>query len=62
MSSVFGKGMKSGPMSSDKGTSIQSNDAIGSGSRPGMSKVMIETSQPTDAKALDSRMVPGALK
>jgi hypothetical protein len=61
MSSVFGKGMKNGPMASDKGTSIASNDAIGSGSRPGSSKIMIETSQPSDPLTM-GRSVPGALK
>lgn len=61
MSSTFGKGMKNGPMSSDKGSAIQSNDAIGSGSRPGSSKVMIETSQPSEPHTL-GRAPSGWLK
>jgi hypothetical protein len=61
MSSTFGKGMKSGPSSSDKGTAMADNNAIGSGTRPGTSKVMIETSQPEDARTLD-RAPAGWLK
>ncbi|GAC1664489.1 MAG: hypothetical protein PVS3B2_00180 [Candidatus Dormibacteraceae bacterium] len=44
-----------------KGTSMKQNTAVGSGSRPGPSKVKIATSAPSDPKGL-GRKPAGALK
>jgi hypothetical protein len=42
-------------------TSAPQNTAVGSGSRPTMSKIKIETSAPEDPKTL-GRKTPGALE
>lgn len=52
---------KPGAKPTDMGTSIQNNDAIGSGSRPVPSKVKIDSSEPMDAHTM-GRGVAGALK
>lgn len=44
-----------------KQTSMPQNTAVGSGSRPTMSKVMIETTAPANPHSL-GREPPGALK
>ena len=54
-------GSKSPSMPQAKGSSAPQNTAVGSGSRPGKSKMMIETSSPKDAHGLDGRKTPGAL-
>lgn len=46
---------------SDRGTSAPQNTAVGSGSRPTRSKIMIDTSSPMDCKT-QGRSTPGALK
>ncbi len=52
---------KSPSMPQEKGSSMQQNTAVGSGSRPTKSKVTIETSAPTNPHTL-GRDVPGSLK
>lgn len=46
---------------SNKGTSMPQNTSVGSGSRPGPSKINIPTSAPADPHTL-GRDVPGSLK
>lgn len=52
---------KPGMKPKDMGTSIQNNNAIGSGSRPVPSKVKIMTSEPDNPHTM-GRDVPGSLK
>ncbi len=52
---------KPGVKPTDMGTSIKSNDAIGSGSRPTPSKIKIMTSEPENPHTL-GRDVAGSLK
>lgn len=52
---------KSPTIAHSKGSSMKQNTSVGSGSRPGPSKVKIATSAPMDPKTL-GRKTPGALK
>lgn len=52
---------KSPTIAHSKGSSMKQGTAVGSGSRPGPSRVKIPTSAPMDPKTL-GRKVPGSLK
>lgn len=54
-------GSDSGAMKAPAQSSSKLNTSVGSGSRPGNSKVMIDTSAPKDARTLDRRPPSGAL-